>query len=157
MRQFEKVAKQHIKYNNFNVKLPARATAHSVGYDFYSPIECVIKQNETKLIFTNVKAKFNFNEALILSSTSGMGKKGIILANGIGVVECDYYGNKDNDGNIGFMLHNQLENDYIINIDDKIGQGFFINYLTVDNEKEVITQRVGGFGSTNKTIKNINN
>ena len=93
---------------------------------------------------------FNEDEGLILAVTSGMGKRGVILANGIGIIECDYYGNESNDGNLGFMLHNIGENDYEIKIGDKIGQGFFIKYYTVDDEEEITTVRTGGFGSTDK-------
>lgn len=150
MRQFERVRDDAIKYDVTDIKLPVRATKNSVGYDFYSPIDTVIAPHETKLIFTNVKARFNENEGLILAVTSGMGKRGVILANGIGIIECDYYGNQSNDGNLGFMLHNISENDYSIKAGDKIGQGFFFNFLTVDNETEITTVRKGGFGSTNK-------
>lgn len=150
MRRFEIVSDNFIKYENKNITLPRRATKHSVGYDFYSPIDYTLKPNETKLIFTNVKATFNEDEGLILAVTSGMGKRGVILANGIGVIECDYYGNESNDGNLGFMLHNIGEEDYVIKCGDKIGQGFFIKYYTVDNEEEITEIRKGGFGSTNK-------
>lgn len=150
MRQFEVVRNDAIKYDVTDIKLPVRATKNSVGYDFYSPIDTVIAPNETKLIFTNVKARFNENEGLILAVTSGMGKRGVILANGIGIIECDYYGNESNDGNLGFMLHNISENEYVVKAGDKIGQGFFFNFLTVDNETEITTVRKGGFGSTNK-------
>ncbi len=150
MRCFEKVRKDAIQYGVETIKLPIRATKNSVGYDFYSPIDAVIEPGETKLIFTNVKARFNPNEGLILAVTSGMGKRGVILANGIGIIECDYCDNESNDGNLGFMLHNISTNQYIIKAGDKIGQGFFFNFLTVDNEAKITTIRKGGFGSTNK-------
>lgn len=150
MRKFEIVKDEAIKYDNKDIKLPVRATKNSVGYDFYSPIDVTIKAGETKLIFSNVKACFGEREGLILASTSGLGKKGLILANGIGIIESDYYNNESNDGNLGFMLHNMSENDIEIHIGDKIGQGFFINFLTVENESEITTVRTGGFGSTDK-------
>lgn len=150
MRKFEVVNEKFIKYNNKEITLPVRATKHSVCYDFYSPIDYVLKPNETKLIFTNVKATFGKDEGLFLASTSGLGKKGIILANGIGIIESDYYGNESNDGNLGFLLHNLSEEDYVISVGDKIGQGYFMKFLTVDDELEITTERTGGFGSTNK-------
>lgn len=152
MRKFEIVKDEFIKYDNKDIKLPVRATKHSVCYDFYSPIEYILKSGETKLIFTNVKATFGTDEGLILASTSGLGKKGIILANGIGIIESDYYGNESNDGNLGFMLHNLSEEDYSIAVGDKIGQGYFMKFLTVDDEEEITTIRKGGFGSTNKNV-----
>ena len=48
------------------------------------------------------------------------------------------------------MLHNLGEEPYQVNIGDKIGQGYFMKFLTVDDEAEITTVRKGGFGSTNK-------
>lgn len=150
MRKFAPVKKEFKKYNDNEVKMPIRATMHSVCYDFYSPIDEVIEPNETKLIFTNVKAYFNEDEGLFLATTSGMGKKGVILAQGIGIIECDYADNISNDGNLGFMLHNSSSTPYVIKAGDKIGQGFFTKFYTVDDEEKPTTVRVGGFGSTVK-------
>lgn len=152
MRKFERVNETFVKYNEKETKMPVRATKYSVAYDFYSPINIVIEPNKTEMIWTNVKATFGQTEALILAVTSGMGKKSISLPHGIGVIESDYYNNESNNGNLGFMLHNFGTEPYIVNKGDKIGQGFFINFLTVDNEIPPTTVRKGGFGSTN-TIK----
>ncbi|MDD4350642.1 MAG: hypothetical protein PHP83_00445 [Clostridia bacterium] len=150
MRKFELVKDEHIKYNNKKITLPKRATLHSVGYDFYSPIDCEIKPGKSELIWTNIKAKFNEDEGLILVVTSGMGKNNIILANGLGLIESDYYNNESNDGNLGFRLYNFGEESYYIKVGDKIGQGFFFKYFTTDNEEVPQVIRKGGFGSTNK-------
>ena len=152
MRKFEIVRDDCIQYNQSanTIKMPVRATKHSVCYDFYSPINYTLSPNETKLVFTNVKAQFNADEGLILAVTSGMGKRGVILANGIGIIESDYFSNESNDGNIGFLLHNIGSTPYEIHTGDKIGQGFFFKFLTVDNEEEITTTRTCGFGSTDK-------
>ena len=150
MRKFEVVKDEFIKYDNKEIVLPKRATKCSVAYDFYSPIDYTLKSGERKLIFTNVKASFNEDEALILAVRSSMGKSGVCLANGIGVIESDYYSNESNDGNLGFFLYNFSDEDYVIKCGDKIGQGFFTKYLTVDDEEEINAVRIGGFGSTNK-------
>jgi len=92
----------------------------------------------------------NDDEYLMLCVTSGMGKKGIKLANGVGIVDADYYSNAKNDGNLGFLLQNLSSTDYVIKTGDKIGQGIFMKYLVVDNEAEISNERVGGFGSTVK-------
>ena len=150
MRKFAKVRDQFIMYGQDpkDIKLPVRKTKHAVCYDCYSPIDETIEPGETKLIFTNVKAYCNSDEGFILASTSGLGKKGIILANGIGIIESDYVDNDNNDGNIGFMLHNIGKTTYSVNAGDKIGQIFFFKFLTVDDEEEITTVRTGGFGST---------
>lgn len=147
MRKFEIVSK---RTSDCEIKMPKRATKNSAGYDFYSTVDCVIAPNECKLIFSDIKATFEPDEVLILCSTSGMGKRGIVLANGIGVIDADYYNNENNEGNLGFMLRNLGTEPYKVNVGDKIGQGIFTKFYTVDNEEEITTSRTGGFGSTNK-------
>ena len=152
MRKFSVVKDEFLKYGvkAEDIKIPVRATRTSVAYDVYSPIDEVIKPGETKLIFSNLKAYFNDDEVLYLATTSGMGKKGLILAQGIGVIESDYADNISNDGNLGFMLYNHGQNDYVINKGDKIGQCWFAKFLTVDDEVMPTGVRTGGFGSTKK-------
>lgn len=150
MRKFAPVRKEFKKYNDDEIKMPVRATKHSVCYDCYSPIDTTVEPGDTNLIFTNVKAYCNHDEGFILASTSGMGKRGIILANGIGIIESDYADNESNDGNIGFMLHNIGKETYTVKKGDKIGQIFFFKFLTVDDEVAPTETRKGGFGSTVK-------
>ena len=149
MRRFEVV---EARKGSGEVKMPRRATRFSAGYDFYSPFDVVIAPNEAKLIFTDIKACFEPNEVLILCTTSGMGKRGVVLANGIGVIDADYYNNSGNEGNIGFMLRNLGSEPYVVCVGDKIGQGIFTNFFTVDGEQEIIAEREGGFGSTDKKL-----
>lgn len=150
MRKFEIVKDEFKKNKNVEYKMPVRATKHSAGYDFYSPVDVVIKPNEMQMIWTDIKSQFNQDEVLLLCVTSGMGKNGIMLANTLGVIDSDYYSNSGNDGNLGFRLYNFSKQDYIIKAGDKIGQGIFIKFLTVDDEQEIVNERVGGFGSTVK-------
>ena len=153
MRRFEVVNKQNI-IGSSDVKMPKRATKHSCGYDFYSPVDVNINPGESMLVFTNIKAQFAQDEALFLFVTSKMGKRHIVLANGTGLVDCDYYGNQDNDGNIGFRLLNLGNEIYQIKQGDKIGQGVFMHFLTVDDEEEITVKRTGGFGSTSTGFSN---
>lgn len=150
MRKFEIVKEEAKKYGVTPYKMPQRATKHSAGYDFYSPIDLVIAPKSMEMIWTNVKSQFEADEVLLLCVTSGMGKHQIMLANTLGVIDSDYYGNISNDGNIGFRLYNFGDEPYEIKAGDKIGQGIFMKYLTVDNEPEIANERVGGFGSTVK-------
>lgn len=150
MRKFEKVSPQFIMYDAHDIILPVRATKNSVCYDFYSPIDIVVKPGANELIWTNVKAQFEENVGLMLAVRSSMGKNSITLANSVGIIECDYYNNESNDGNLGFRLYNYGDKDYVIKVGDKIGQGYFFNFLTVDNEVVTTEVRKGGFGSTDK-------
>lgn len=154
MRKFEIVKDDAIQYGEKDIKIPYRATKNSCGYDMFSPIDITIKPNESEFIWTNIKAQFNPGEVLMLFVTSKMGKKHIMIANGTGIIECDYYGNEENDGNLGFRLINLGKEDYVIKKGDKIGQGVFTYFLTVDNEEEITNVRKGGFGSTSTGFSN---
>lgn len=88
------------------------------------------------------------DEVLILANrSSNPKKKGLILANSIGVIDKDYYGNPDNDGHIMFAYYNVKEEDVEIKKGDCIGQAMFQKYLVTDNDAAE-GERMGGFGST---------
>jgi dUTP pyrophosphatase len=148
MRYFE-VVKDEFRKNEGNIQLPTRASEHSAGYDFYSPIDVVIQPHESVLIFTDVKAHMYYDNVLMLFVRSSMGKHPVVIANGTGIIDSDYYGNLDNDGNIGFRLFNLGDKPYEIKAGDRIGQGVFIKYGTIKDDKTE-AQRSGGFGSSGK-------
>ena len=47
-------------------------------------------------------------------------------------------------------LTNNGNSDFKVNINDRIAQGVFMKYLTVDDEEEINSVRTGGFGSTER-------
>lgn len=130
---------------------PHRSTKHSAGYDFISPIEIIIPAHGMAKIPTGIKAQMNEDEVLYIYSRSSIGfKTAIRLSNVVGVVDCDYYNNPDNEGHIFIKFFNPTDKDYQIHVGDKIAQGIFTKYLTVDDEEEIETERTGGLGSTGK-------
>ena len=148
MSRFFEVVRDNCRKNSGDIKLPTRATEYSAGYDFYSPIDIIIEPQESVMIWTDVKAHMYYDNALIIIPRSSMGKQPIMIANTVGLIDNDYYGNEDNDGNIGFRLLNLGKTPYEIKAGDRIGQGIFIKYGTVKNDN-TISRRSGGFGSTN--------
>lgn len=141
-------------FEDKNINLPVRKTKYSAGYDIEAAEDTVIpsfkKGMKPTLVKTGIKAYMQDDEVLILANrSSNPGKKGLILANSIGVVDKDYYGNPDNDGHIMFAFFNIKDEDIEIKKGDCIGQGIFEKYLTVDNDASE-GERTGGFGSTSK-------
>ena len=104
---------------------------------------------QSVMIWTDVKAHFNEDEALLLNVRSSMGKHPVMIANTQGWIESDYCNNPDNEGNIGCRLFNLGTEPYVINVGDRIMQGMFIKYLVADNGNTDNT-RQGGFGSSGK-------
>ena len=100
------------------------------------------------MVKTGIKAYCEKDEVLIIANrSSNPMKKGLVLANSIGVIDSDYYGNPDNDGHIMFAFYNMSDKDVQIKKGDMIGQGIFMKFLTTDNDKAE-GKRIGGFGST---------
>lgn len=150
IRGFEYV-KRIINKDEFNI--PFKGSKKAAGYDFQSAEDTIIKPKEIKLVKTGIKAYMQDDEVLILCNRSSNPiKKGLILINGVGVIDADYYNNPDNDGEIMFAFYNITDNIIDINVGDKIGQGIFTKFNQIDNESnETIPERVGGFGSTDNT------
>ena len=143
-------------FENSNINLPVRSTKNSAGYDVEAAEDCIIPAfkpgQKPTLVKTGIKAYMESDEVLILANrSSNPGKKGLILANSIGVVDSDYYENPDNDGHIMYAFFNFKAEDIEIKKGERIGQAIFQKYLVTDND---IAQgeRTGGFGSTNKQL-----
>lgn len=148
VRGFELVEKVE---NPGEPKLPTRSDKHSAGYDFYAPFNVELKPSARKLIFTNVKAYMQPYEVLKVYIRSSLAiKQGLMLANGVGVVDASYYNNEGNEGNIGICLVNTSPNTIFINQGDRIAQGIFEVYLPADEDIVTSDVRKGGFGSSGK-------
>ena len=86
-------------FENNGINLPERKTKYSAGYDVESAEDVIIpsfkKGMKPTLVKTGIKAYMQDNEYLMLvNRSSNPGKKGLILANSIGIVDKDYYGNE---------------------------------------------------------------
>ncbi len=146
-RGFEVVNKKHRKHLG-EILLPKRSTKHSAGYDIFLPCDLTLEPNEKKMIFTDVKAYMKNDEVLLGYVRSSLGVKyGIVLSNGTSVIDSDYYGNENNDGNIGLPLWNTSDKRVEFKRGDRIGQLVFTKYFVADNDNAT-EDRKGGFGST---------
>ena len=135
-------------------ELPKRSTSNSAGYDFICPERVEIPPyklgDNPILIKTGVKAYMQNDEVLMLyNRSSNPKKKKLVIPNSVGVIDADYYGNEDNDGEIGFTFYNLSNETVIIEAGEKLGQGIFQKYLITDDDNAEGVRR-GGFGSTGK-------
>ena len=141
-------------FEDKEINLPVRKTKYSAGYDVEAAEDIIIPAFKPgikpTLIKTGIKAYMQDNEYLMLANrSSNPGKKGLILANSVGIVDKDYYGNSDNDGHIMFAFYNIKDEDVEIKKGDCIGQAIFMPFLVSDGDNAE-GARTGGFGSTNK-------
>lgn len=101
------------------------------------------------LVPTGIKVCLDPGEFLQLSVRSSCPLKyWLILANGVGIIDADYYSNPNNDGEIFFQIINLSPYDIQLHKGDKIGQGIILKYGLTDNDIESEVERQGGFGST---------
>lgn len=141
-------------FENKEIHLPQRKTKYSAGYDVEAAEDCIIPAfragQKPTLVKTGIKAYMPEDEFLMLcNKSSNPGKKGLVLANGVGIVDKDYYENEDNDGHIMFAFYNIKEEDIQIKKGDAIGQAIFQKYYIIADDN-VEAERKGGFGSTSK-------
>ena len=100
------------------------------------------------LVPTGIKCQMAPNTSLELYVRSSAPLKNwLMLANGVGVVDADYYNNIDNEGEIFFQVINLSPFPILLKKGDTIGQGIIRKYEVVSDDKAV-GARVGGFGST---------
>lgn len=136
-----------------DIHLPVRKTAHSAGYDVEAAEDITIPVfkpgMKPTLIPTGLKAYCESDEWYMLANRSSGPKKGFLMANSIGIIDSDYYNNEDNDGHFYFAYFNCSDHDIEVKKGDIIGQVVFQKYLLVDNDTATGV-RTGGFGSTDK-------
>lgn len=133
--------------------LPTRATKGSAGYDFRAAKDIVVPNvliRKPVLVPTGIKCKLMRDQVLLLfNRSSNAAKRGLIIPNGVGVVDSDYYNNSDNEGQIFGLFSCVGQKSYLIHKGDRIMQGIVTDYHIADND--IITDiRMGGFGSTGK-------
>ena len=139
-------------FEDKGINMPVRKTKYSAGYDIEAAEDCVIPAfkagQKPTLVKTGLKAYMQENEYLMLCNrSSNPFKKGLVLANSIGIIDADYYGNPDNDGAFMYAFYNMFDQDVEIKKGDVIGQAIFKKYEVLDGENAE-GDRVGGFGST---------
>lgn len=153
LRKFEyvnRIISNGYQMLNPKFELPKRSTAKSAGYDFIVPEDTVCKSHEITMVKSGVKAYFPDDETLLLfNRSSNPKKKGLIILNGVGVVDADYADNQDNEGEIAGLFYNMLDKDVVLKAGEKMMQGVFVQYGVTDDDN-ANGQRNGGFGSTGK-------
>ena len=160
--RFEKVSQEQFSsswLDTFNesenvsdeLKLPARATKGSAGYDFFSPLDFTLNPGESIKIPTGIRVFIEDGWVLKIYPRSGLGfKYRLQLNNTVGIIDSDYY-YSDNEGHMFIKITNDSRENKTLSIKkgDAFAQGIFVEYgITYDDD--VCETRNGGFGSTRK-------
>ena len=153
MRDFEKISFEQFKkdvkddinlYNEY--LLPQRDSDATAGYDIYLLEDLHIMPNEIKKLPTGIKAYFQKDEVMFLIVRSSTGfKYNIRLCNQVGIIDADYYNNKDNEGHIWAKIQNESDKEVFIPKGQSIVQGIFLKYLTTCTDGNINIERTSWY------------
>ena len=137
--------------NKSNNELPAYSTELSAGMDLRAFLSepVILKPLERRLIPTGLYVEIPAGFEAQIRPRSGLAlKKGITVLNSPGTIDADYR------GEVGIILINLSNEDFVIDSGERICQMIIASHETVKwnlVEKLVITERgEGGFGHTGK-------
>lgn len=132
---------------NPSAKLPFYATEEAACGDLYSVKDVIIKPGKVAVIPTGLQVAYiPRGYKLEIYDRSGMGAKGIMVANGVGQIDSDYR------GELKVLLYNTNDVDFVVSVGDRIAQVAVEEVIKMPFsfvEKVESTERgSGGFGST---------
>jgi dUTP pyrophosphatase len=138
----------NIKRIDTSLPLPEYQTSGSVAFDLYSRIDMAIAPKSLGLIPTNLIIETPKGYMLMVASRSSTPKKkSLLVPHGIGIIDQDYCGEKDE---ILFQAYNFSDQEVIITKGERIGQGVFVKIERGDWQEvaDMTGTNRGGFGST---------
>lgn len=136
-----------IKRFNKDLLLPEYKTPGAAAFDITARENVEIPAGEVGYIPLNIAVETPPGYFFLLAARSSTHKKGIILANGIGIGDPDFSGDGD-EYKAAYL--NFTKNPVVIEKGERIAQGMFVkveraDWEEVDNMKN---ETRGGFGST---------
>lgn len=138
-----------IKYVNPEAKRPEYATEGSAGMDLSAVMDnpVTLRVGGRAMIPTGIALQIPEGYGGFVFPRSGLSyKKGISMANCVGVIDSDYT------GEIKVVLHNISGHDYTVNPGDRIAQLVFMPIAKAEleavEELDDTERGGGGFGST---------
>ena len=136
-----------IKRLDKSIPLPIYQTQGSVGFDISAREDTIVSGKSVAVIPGNVIVETPPGYMLMLALRSSTPrKKGLHKPHGIGVIDNDYCGEKDE---IGVQVFNSTDNEVKVEKGERIAQGIFVKIDKFEwEEVEQVGESRGGFGST---------
>ena len=140
-----------VKKLNDKVTLPTRGSEYAAGYDLYAAIEnnITVPAHSTEKIGTGLSFELPDETFAAIFARSGLAtKQGLRPANCVGVCDSDYR------GEYIVAIHNDTDEDKIIEPRERIAQMILIPYIPMTfvetDELSESGRGQDGFGSTGK-------
>lgn len=131
-----------------DVPLPEYQTEGAAGFDLASNADMTIAPGEIALVPTGLVIQVPAGHFLgIFARSSTPLKRGLIVANGVGVLDSDYCGPKDE---IKIQLLNITGKPQSVSRGDRLAQGVILPFVRASWQERAASDRPtrGGFGST---------
>jgi dUTP pyrophosphatase len=131
-----------------DVELPQYQSAESAGFDLASAQDAVIEPNQIAKLRTGLIIEAPEGHFLLIAARSSLGlKKGLQLANSVGVVDRDYAGPEDE---IHLLIRNITTQAVEVKKGERLAQGLFVKVDQVKwRESDMVREQSrGGIGST---------
>ena len=127
--------------------LPEYKTAGAAGFDIAAKEDVTIAPHVVGYVPLNIAVETPVGYFLLLAARSSTHKKGLLLANGVGIGDSDFAGDSD-EYKAAYL--NFTDAPVVIQKGERIAQGIFIKYETAQwQEVEHLENPTrGGFGST---------
>ncbi len=136
-----------IKRIDKSLPLPEYKTVGAVAFDLSARIATTILPKSIVRVPLNVAIEPPLGYMVMVAARSSLHKKGLMLANGVGVVDNDFAGNEDE---YMVSLYNFSDQPVSVERGDRIVQGIFKKYDQAEWEEvdDLGNKTRGGFGST---------
>jgi dUTP pyrophosphatase len=128
--------------------IPRYETAGAAGFDLSAAQDMTVQPGEVTLVPTGLAIEVPPNTFLgVFARSSTPLKRGLMVANGVGVVDPDYCGPDDE---VKIEVYNFTARPVHIKAGDRIAQGILIPAVRVvwDEAAELQRESRGGFGAT---------
>ncbi|MBU0546297.1 dUTP diphosphatase [Patescibacteria group bacterium] len=143
--------KLKIKRIDHTLPLPEYKTQGAVAFDLYAREKAIISAHGWYRVPSNFIMEIPEGHALVISARSSLAKHfpGLFLANGIGLIDCDYRGPNDE---IAVSLYNFSDTEHTIEKGTRLAQAFVVktDRCEIEEIQEITSNDRGGFGSTGK-------
>jgi dUTP pyrophosphatase len=130
------------------VSLPSYGTSEAAGFDLAAAHDIIVRPREIALVRTGlvIEVPTGYFLAIFARSSTPL-KRGLMVANGVGVIDPDYSGPNDE---VMIQVVNITDSDVKISRGDRLAQGIVLPAPRVAWEEVTEIREVtrGGFGST---------
>ena len=139
--------KLKIKRFDKSLPLPEYQTVGAAGFDLYSREQVIIAPQTVGYVPLNIAIQLPRGHWALLAARSSLHKKGLMLANGIGVGDYDYRGDQDE---YQAAVFNFTDKKVVVEKEERIAQMLILPAVKVELEEldKFDTVNRGGFGST---------